>query len=62
MCVHDEIVAECSQEQAEETAQWLQTHMTTAMDEIVGGAVPIAVETTIGRDWAGTPLPQEVTL
>ena len=62
MCVHDEIVAECPQEQAEETAQWLQTHMTTAMAEIVGGAVPVVVETTIGQDWAGTPLPDEATL
>jgi DNA polymerase-1 len=25
-------------------------------------AVPVVVETTTGQDWAGTPLPEEVTL
>ncbi len=30
--------------------------MTAAVQELVGEAVPIVVETTIGRDWAGSPL------
>jgi DNA polymerase-1 len=55
--VHDELVAECPIEAAEATAAWLQTHMQTAMQELVQDAVPIEVETTIGQDWAGTPLP-----
>jgi DNA polymerase-1 len=55
-CVHDEIVAECSEEVAAQTAAWLQHHMTAAMTEIIGETVPVEVETTIGRDWAGTAL------
>lgn len=59
-CVHDEIVAECPEEEAEQTAEWLQHHMTAAMTAIVGESVPIDVETTIGTDWAGTPLTARV--
>ena len=55
-CVHDEIVAECPQESAEQTAAWLKHHMTTAMTEIIGEMVPVEVETVIGRDWAGAAL------
>ena len=60
--VHDEIVAECPIEGAAQTAAWLQKHMMIAMTEILHEAVPVVVETTIGQDWAGTPLPEEVTL
>jgi len=60
--VHDEIVAECPIEGAAQTAVWLQEHMTAAMTEILHDAVPVVVETTIGQDWAGTPLPHDVTL
>lgn len=59
--IHDEIVAECPVESAEETATWLQRHMTAAMSEILHDAVPVVVETTTGQDWAGTPLPEAVT-
>lgn len=55
-CVHDEVVAECPEESAEQTAAWLRQYMTEAMQEIIGDTVPVEVETTIGRDWAGTPL------
>jgi DNA polymerase-1 len=55
-CVHDEIVAECPEEGAAQTATWLKHHMIAAMTEIIGDSVPVEVETTIGRDWAGTPL------
>ena len=63
-CVHDEIVAECPQETAEQTAAWLREHMIAAMTKIIGETVPVEVETTIGRDWAGTPLAaqEEVSL
>jgi DNA polymerase-1 len=56
--VHDEIVAECPIKGAEQTAAWLQEHMAAAMREILQDAVPVVVETTIGQDWAGTPLQQ----
>ena len=55
-CIHDEVVVACPIEQQVETATWLQCHMHTAMQEIVQDHVPIEVETTIGSDWAGTPL------
>ena len=55
--VHDEIVAECPVEEAEAVAAWLTRHMERAMGWVIGGAVPIEVEATIGADWAGTPLP-----
>jgi DNA polymerase-1 len=55
-CVHDEIVAECPEAAAEQTAAWLQRHMIAAMTAIIGDAVPVEVEITIGRDWAGTAL------
>ena len=55
--VHDELVAECPIEAAEQTAVWLRTHMQAAMTELVQEKVPIEVEVTLGRDWAGTPLP-----
>jgi DNA polymerase-1 len=52
-CIHDEIVAECPIDEAEQTARWLAHHMTAAMAEILGDTVPVAIETTIGHDWAG---------
>ena len=60
--IHDEIVVECPVEGAAQAAAWLQQHMAAAMTEILHAAVPVVVETTIGQDWAGTPLPQEATL
>jgi DNA polymerase I len=59
--IHDEVVAECPIEQADETAAWMQRHMQAAMSAIVQDGVPIEVETTIGQDWAGTPLHQTST-
>jgi DNA polymerase-1 len=57
--VHDEVVAECPAAEAPAVADWLQRHMVAGMEEIVTGRVPIVVETTIARDWAGTPLAAE---
>lgn len=56
LAVHDELVVSCPIEAAAETEAWLTRHMEQAMQEIVGDAVPTPVETTIGQDWAGTPL------
>jgi DNA polymerase-1 len=54
--IHDEVVAEAPAALAKQTAAWLTRHMTAAMEELVGEAAPIVVETIIGRDWAGSPL------
>jgi DNA polymerase I-like protein with 3'-5' exonuclease and polymerase domains len=54
--IHDEVVAEAPAARAEQTAAWLTRHMTAAVQELVGEVVPIVVETTIGQDWAGSPL------
>jgi DNA polymerase-1 len=47
--VHDEILAECPEDAAEATAQWLVRHVTAAMQELGGDLVPIIVEATSGR-------------
>jgi DNA polymerase I len=52
--VHDEILAECPEADAEATAEWLARHMTAAMQELVGDVVPIAVDVTHGPSWAGS--------
>lgn len=49
--VHDEIVVECAEEEAEDVASYLDVGMVEAMQEMVRN-VPIAVETGIGDSWA----------
>jgi DNA polymerase-1 len=51
--VHDEILAECPEVDAEATSQWLTRHMTAAMQELVGDVVPITVDVMRGPSWAG---------
>jgi DNA polymerase-1 len=51
--VHDEILAECPEADAEATAHWLARHMTAGMQELVGDVVPITVDVTHGPSWAG---------
>jgi DNA polymerase-1 len=51
--VHDELLAECPEAEAEATAHWLRRHMAAAMQELVGGAVPMTVDIQIGGSWAG---------
>ena|SRR5215218_9273236 len=51
--VHDELLAECPEADAESTAQWLARHMTAAMQEMVGDEVPTTVDVTHGPSWAG---------
>ena len=55
-CIHDELVVEAPRADADQVVRWVEEMMVWAMDEIVGGAVRIEVETQIAKDWAGTPL------
>lgn len=55
-CVHDEILVEANRDDAEEARAWVREHMIAAMQEVVNDRVPIEVDTTLGKDWAGTPL------
>jgi DNA polymerase I len=57
--IHDELLVECPIESAAQTAAWLEKYMVAGMTAIVGEAVPMVVETTLGKDWAGTPLAEE---
>src|SRR5262249_49563254 len=59
LAVHDELAAECPLEDVAATEEWLKRHMEAGMAEAVAGKVPIQVETTIGRDWAGTPVKKQ---
>lgn len=52
LAVHDEIVLECAADQAEPAAGWLQRAMIEAMSDWLA-PVPVAVETKVGRTWAG---------
>ncbi len=55
-CVHDEILVEADRADAAEACVWVREHMIAAMQEVVNDRVSIEVDTTLGRDWAGTPL------
>jgi DNA polymerase-1 len=58
-CVHDEIVVECDEDEAEKAKAWLEKAMIDGMDQVLNapgvGAprVPVEVETQIGKTWAG---------
>jgi DNA polymerase-1 len=54
--IHDELLVGCPIERAAQTAAWLEKYMVAGMAAVVGEAVPIVVEITCGRDWAGSPL------
>ena len=60
LAVHDEIVIECSEIDAERAAAWLQRHMVAAGEKWLK-QVPIEVDVTIARDWAGQPYAAERT-
>ncbi len=59
LAVHDEIVVECDGGDAEKVKAWLEKAMLDGMDEVInapgagGPAVPLGVEVTSGRTWAG---------
>jgi DNA polymerase-1 len=50
--VHDEIVVECDQEQAQAAAAWLKRAMIDSMKDLIA-PVPVEVEVKVGRTWAG---------
>jgi DNA polymerase-1 len=58
-CVHDEILVECHEDQAEKVSAWLEKVMIEGMEEVLNGSefegphVPVEVETQIGKTWAG---------
>jgi DNA polymerase-1 len=52
LVVHDEIVVECNQDKAEAVGAWLKKAMLDGMAPLVD-PVPVEVEATIGRTWAG---------
>jgi DNA polymerase-1 len=52
---HDEVGVEVDHDHVEEAAEWLRAGMTAGMQTILS-EVPVVFETTIGADWAGTPL------
>jgi DNA polymerase-1 len=57
-CVHDEIVVEANEDEAEKVEAWLEKAMIDGMDDILNGPdvggprVPVKVETQIGKTWA----------
>jgi DNA polymerase-1 len=55
LVVHDEVVVEVDRDAAERAAEWLREQMTAGMRRWLD-RVPVVVETTICRDWSGTPL------
>jgi DNA polymerase I-like protein with 3'-5' exonuclease and polymerase domains len=57
-CVHDEIVVECDEDEAEKVETWLEAAMIDGMGEVLNGPdvagprVPVEVETQIDKTWA----------
>jgi DNA polymerase I-like protein with 3'-5' exonuclease and polymerase domains len=52
LAVHDEVVVECDEGQAEAATTWLKRVMVEAMAPLVD-PVPVDVEVRVGRTWAG---------
>jgi DNA polymerase-1 len=52
LAVHDEIVVECDQEQADPAAAWLKQAMRDGMEDLIA-PVPVEVELKAGRTWGG---------
>jgi DNA polymerase I-like protein with 3'-5' exonuclease and polymerase domains len=52
LAVHDELVLECDDGQAESVAAWLKTAMIDAMTPLID-PVPVEVEVKVARTWAG---------
>ena len=52
--LHDEIVVECDEEDAEQVAAWLEKAMVDGMNEVVNANEPqvsIEVEVTVSDTW-----------
>src|SRR5215212_7069798 len=58
LAVHDEVVVECNEDQAEEAEAWLKKAMVNGMDQVLnapeveGPYVPVEVEVESGKSWA----------
>jgi DNA polymerase-1 len=52
LVVHDEIVVECNETQAEATAAWLKQAMLDGMAPLID-PVPVEVEVKVGQTWGG---------
>jgi DNA polymerase I-like protein with 3'-5' exonuclease and polymerase domains len=52
LVVHDEIVVECPEADADAVSSWLKQAMLDGMTPLVA-PVPVEVEVTVGRTWAG---------
>jgi DNA polymerase-1 len=51
--VHDEIVVECDEGQAEAAAGWLRRAMVDGMAPLLD-PIPVEVEVSVGPNWGGT--------
>ena len=54
LAVHDEIVVECNEEDAEKAKAWLVKAMVDGMDTVVNVSeprVPIEVEASVAKTW-----------
>jgi DNA polymerase I-like protein with 3'-5' exonuclease and polymerase domains len=54
LAVHDEIVVECGEREAEKVEAWLKKAMVDGMDAVVNVTepqVPIDVEVTVSKTW-----------
>lgn len=58
LAVHDELVIECDEVDANAVAAWVQECLENGMKRYIT-RVPVRVDVTAARDWSGTPL--EVT-
>jgi DNA polymerase-1 len=58
-CVHDEILVECDEYEAEKVEAWLEKAMIDGMDRVLNGPdaedprVPVEVETQVAKSWTG---------
>jgi DNA polymerase-1 len=52
LAVHDEIVVECNEDDAQAVADWLKTCMKEGMQDLIP-EVPVEVEISVGPSWAG---------
>jgi DNA polymerase I len=55
LLVHDELVVECDEAEAQEAVAWVQEAMEAGMTRYVQRA-PVRVEATVSRSWGGPPL------
>ena len=54
LAVHDEVVVECDEGDAEKVKAWLRKAMVDGMDDVVNATepqVPIEVETSVSEAW-----------